>query len=127
MEFIAKEISLNNSAFNGKHICLCIFSEDTELLEMIVPTYPIVCSSQKKPIYTEINGKTHRVVAFISKDAKAHDGEVLIEDNLYWCDPKTLHYHSNPEYFPLKDYLYIENPSWIMGEVKIKRLVHRIL
>lgn len=122
MEFIAKEIELNNSAYKGKHIALCIFSKDPELLELIVSAYPI-----NEPLYIQIKGNMYRVAAFISKEANAHDGEILNESDLFWCDPKALHYHSKPEYFPLEKYLYIEKPGWISNEVKIKRKVFRIL
>ena len=127
MKFIAKEIELNNIAYNGKHLALCIFSKDPELLELIVSAYPIVTKSHTDPLYIAINGDLHRVVAFISKEANAYDGEVLNEKDLFWYDPKALHYHSKPEYFPLEKYLYIDKPGWISNEIKIRRRVYRIL
>lgn len=145
MEYIAKDIEFNNRAYNGKHLCLCVFSEDPEQLEKIVASYPVtywvdpkvnhqIIDGRKYPIgetfipmYTEIDGKNFRVLAFISKNADAVDGEVLKEEDLFWCDPKTLHTYSKTEYFPLKNLLFEQRSSVISAEIKIKRLVYRIL
>jgi hypothetical protein len=127
MEFIAKEIELNNSGYNGKRLALCIHSVEQELMASIVAAYPITCHSQKEPMYVKIDGKEYRVVAFLSKDATTFDGEVLKEDDLFWCDPKALHTNSKKEYFPIKKLLFTQRGEWISAYIYVKRVVYRIL
>jgi hypothetical protein len=123
MEIIAKTFNFNVPFYKGPYLCLCIHCKD---MDKIVPAYPVGGSNIVR-IETEIDGKTFRAVAFISTDAKAFDGEVFKEEDVFWCDPKALHAHSKREYFPLKNLLFQERGGWIDSFIHIKRLVYRIL
>ena len=123
MEYIAKTFNFNVPFYEGPHLCLCVHGHE---MAKIVAAYP-VGGKNIVPIYTEINGKNFLAVAFMSKAAKAFEGEVFKQEDLFWCDPKALHYHSKPEYFPINDLLFQERGGWIDSDIHVKRIVERIL
>lgn len=124
MKYIAKTINFDNSFYKGQHLCLCVFSEESELLESISSSYPLTLSKDQWVI---IDNQRYRIVAFISDDANAREGEIFNEEDLFWCDPKTLLSYSKKEFFPIKELLFTERGGWIDIQIYVKRLVYKIV
>jgi hypothetical protein len=124
MEYIAKSLEFDVPFYKGPFLCLCVHSEEKELLESIYPAYPV---TSLKDQWIELDGKRYRVVAFMSNDSNSVDGEVFNEADLFWCNPKALHSYSKKEYHPIKELLFTQRGGWISGNIHVKRLVYRIL